>query len=73
MTNFNEKESVGPLFEPPKEGYQPPRSANPGAPRRTYNMANGQRWVHDANVESLESPYGNDETVERIYQKRRLF
>ena len=42
----------------------PPRSAAPGVPRRQYHFLHGQKWVHDANAESLESPYGNDERVE---------
>ena len=43
MTNLNDKESVEPLDYQAqvRESYQPPRSANPGAPRRSYNITNG--------------------------------
>ena len=52
-----------PIKENPSPAH-PPRSAAPGVPRRQY-FIQGQKWIHEGfNNESLESPYGNDDTVE---------
>ena len=50
---------------------QPPRSAAPGASRRRYYNLHGQKWVHEGNAESLESPYGNDAGIEQLWQRKK--